>query len=245
MRSSGFAGWRRDCHVAPAVDDLAAAGYVWVFATVGPVAPDQFADGPGAAGAAAHGFAEGCAVEPFAQKEAEARLRQPVDGVGAVDGLCAQCQPGGGEAGAVAVESVDHAQVEEGGILDVAGEQLVERGCVDELLSFVTDQAALLSMHEEKLVDGMCGADVYEGAGQIGGGGGVIFKDEDAVVAAVGAEETEQELCVFFGQPIYGVHRPVWQVDAVDMADVFEENYQRQGFASGGRGAAGQIGGWS
>ena len=80
---------------------------------------------------------------------------------------------------------------------------------------------------------------------QIGGGGGVVLKDNDAVVAAVGAEETQQELGVFFGQPIDGGHRQLGQVDAVDVADVFEENYQSQGFASGGRGAAGQVCGWS
>ena len=238
---SSFVGWRGDCHVAPAVDDLAAAGDVGVFAAVGPVLPEQFADCAGAASAAADGFAEGGTVEPFAQKEAEAWLRQPVDGLRAVHGLCAQSQPGGGQAGAVAVDAVYHAEVEQRAIPGISCLQLVEGGCVDKLLPLVTEQAAFLSMHEEELIDGVGGADLDEGAGQIGGGGGIIFEDEDAVVATVGAEEPQQEFGVFFSQPVDCGHCPLGQIDAVDVAYVFQEDDQRQGFAGGGREVVEQL----
>ena len=231
MSGSGSVGNRSYCHVAPAVNDLAAAGDVWMFAAVGPVLPEEFAYCEGAAGAVADSFTEGGAVEPFAQKEAEARLRQPVDGLGAVDGLGPQSQPRGGQADAVAVESVDHAQIEQGGILDIAGQQPVERGSVDEFPPLVTDQAVIPPMHEQKLIDGMGGADVDEDTGQVGGGGGLIFKDNDAVVATVGAEETQQELGVFFGNPVDDRHHPLGQIDAVDVANVFKEDDQRQGSA--------------
>ena len=72
MDGSTSVGDRSDCHISQAINDLAAAGDIGMFAAIGPVPPQESANRTRAAGAVADGFAEGGAVEPFTQRK---RLR--------------------------------------------------------------------------------------------------------------------------------------------------------------------------
>ena len=64
----------------------------------------------------------------------------------------------------------------------------------------------------------------------IGSIGVLVFQDHHPVIAAIDAEETQQQFCIFFSPPVDQIHRPLGKLQPGDMPDILQKDNEGQGF---------------
>ena len=111
---------------------------------------------------------------------------------------------------------------------------------VDIDFALIADQTFFLAVDQQKLIDPVFPAQVEKSSGHLFVGHVRIFQNQHPVIAAVRAEQSQKDFGVLFGHKVDDCHCPVGQVQAADVADIFQDNQQRPAFG-GDRCTGGRI----
>ena len=135
-------------NVTSANDDLAAAQEKVMGLAGGGGAPDMLPEAIGGVIGATDGFAVRFAMQPVKEKDRQAWLRQPVDTHSAINHLGAHCAPGFGQGIAVAIDAIDHAQIERFRRFATSFTEWAKGFRADPLFPAIADQLTSVSMYQ-------------------------------------------------------------------------------------------------
>lgn len=131
----------------------------------------------------------------------------------------------------IAVEPIDHAQIKRGGVGLIDPLEFAEGFTVDAGIVAVAHQLAAEPMHQQQEINPVGAAGGQQSILERGSIRLLILKNNDAIIAPIGAKQPQKCFGVLLGDKIDQIHRPLGQSQAGDVANIFQKDDEGNWFA--------------